>query len=389
LYLAAGIAVVGAWSLWRGQKRQRPISSLRLWRDLMPGQTARRSRRLDPLWLLVLLAGVLAAAALAGPRWVRAVPGRLDVRWSIRTVPGTAHAEAWVEARAEDGELRINGVGQKVSGPSLAKGMPVPVMPDAQGKVRLELQTAQGRAAAMFEPRTFGLIERSTPEAPMDPLLRRVFAVQSAARPGLSIHPCVLLVSAPSISPEDLAGADLVIALPTAVLPGLVPGASTQRTASASPASPNGWTPQPAPGSGVTGLAAWPSMVPLNDVHVTAARRVVADGAWQPAAVLPVGAQEVLPWVLMRQPPAAAGAAPLWVWLASMPTTETDWFKSPGFVVYFMHLLEQSLGRFDEWIAHAEPLAPGDLPIQLAPWLGAAAIGMIVIAVGWLLVRTR
>jgi len=388
LVLPVVTALVGIWSLLRGQKRMRPVSSLRLWRELIPGESSVRRRRFDPLWLMVLVAAILAGLALAGPRWTYPVMKLVPVTWSVRSTGATT--EAWVQADADGGALLVNGTARSMGSIELRKGLAIPVSPDAAGAIHLELQTAMGGAAASFRQRPddqpFGLIEIASAGNPIDPMLHRVFAIQAGARlSDPTVRPRVLLVSAAGASPEDLADVDLVIALPPAALPGLTPGGRVERAAAATLP----WTPVAA--EHASGGAAWPAIVPLKDVHITALRQAAFDNTWEVAAEVPTS-QGAMPLVLVRTVSKAGSQKALWVWLAAAPTTETDWFKSPGFVVYFMQLQQRTFGMPAgpaEWVGQPEPAKEPRMPTDLRPWLALAGIVLLVCAAGWFVRRSN
>ncbi|HEY4329061.1 MAG TPA: BatA domain-containing protein, partial [Phycisphaerae bacterium] len=119
LTLAAAVGVFGAWGLWRGQRKTRRVSSLRLWRDM--GQVSGESRRraIDPLWVLVFFAAVMAALALAAPAWrmdtAPLVP-TLDVEWSVRSLQTAngQHVEAWVHAPHAPGDITLVSNGSEL-----------------------------------------------------------------------------------------------------------------------------------------------------------------------------------------------------------------------------------------------------------------------------------
>lgn len=389
------MGALGVWALWQGQRKRRPVSSLWLWRGLQADAQGTRRRVIDPLWLLVLLAGILAGLTLAGPRWVSPVPQPLAVEWSVRTAPSAGAApeitEAWVrcEQAQGPGQLLINDAPRSLAVAELHQGLALPAVPDGAGRVRLELQTTAGRAAETFENAAdlpaFGLLEATSAAEPMDPALRRVFAVQRGARAGdPSVHPRVLLMSAPEVAPEDLAQADLVVALPSAALPGLTPGT----TRSAPPDSGAGWTPQPADG----GSMAWPSFVKLQDVHATAVRQVQFAGGWEVAASVDAGGQRV-PWILARRSQSADGRPVLWLWLASAPATQTDWPNSPGFVLFFAEMQHRALGMLPaavtDFVGTKDPVPASAPDIDLDRYLGVAGLAFLIAAMAWVLLRVR
>src|SRR5437762_1730724 len=75
----AGLALLGAFALFRGRRRARAVSSLRLWADTVSSAPVGQRRRIDPAWLLVYLGAIAAALVLAQPQWVS---GPLDAPWA-------------------------------------------------------------------------------------------------------------------------------------------------------------------------------------------------------------------------------------------------------------------------------------------------------------------
>ncbi len=88
------------------------------------------------------------------------------------------------------------------------------------------------------------------------------------------------------------------------------------------------------------------------------------------------------------------------IWLASHPTTETDWPKDPSFVLFFAEMARQALAqettsssRFTDWqpLQESNTTSPQSPPTiyPLTPYLGIAAILLLVSATLLLAARTR
>jgi hypothetical protein len=386
LSVPAAAALAGAWALWRGQRRRQMVSSLRLWKGLATEGAAKR-RRLDPLWLLVLLAALLAGLALAQPRWTRGTPSNppLDVTWNVRTLHAdTDTTEAWIRSPQLPAPptLTINGADRPVTPDQLRRGLALPVTPDPHGTITLTLQAGSARAAATFaDPGTsppFGLLEITASGMSIDPALSRVFHVQKNPRPGdPSIQPRVVLLNDAHPRPEDLQDADLVIAQPATPLPGLVPGARSEGQ----------WTPQVNADSGFN----WPAFVALKHVQVTARRAVTLSPDWRTLATV-----DGKPWIAYRtiNSESTNENSAMYIWLASDPATETNWVNNSGFVLFFAELQQRALAtapqRLGEWAKLPETVnAAAISPVPLDVYVGAAAIALLAAAVLWFLARSQ
>ena len=388
LSIPAAVGALGVWALWRGQRRRRAVSSLRLWRGLEGAGSAKR-RVLDPLWVLVLAAGMLAGLAWAGPRWESgAMPApRLEVTWAVRSVGGAGDGtgggtEAWVRCGNAGGAatLSINGMERPVGEADLRQGVALPVTGDAQGRVRLELRAGHALARATFThpggAPAFGLLEIAGSGAGIDPALRRVFGVQPNMRAGdPTVHPRVLLVNDPQVRAEDLEEADLVIGQGASALPGILPGAEVKGE----------WAAQVEGGSGF----AWPAFVSLKDVHVRTMREAVISADWRIVAT--AGGK---PWIAVREMPRGDGSKALWVWLASSPWTDSDWVKDPGFVLFFAEMEQRAFGGearpYVDWMRLPDAVTPhAAAPVELARYVGVAGVGLLLGAMLWFVRRAR
>jgi hypothetical protein len=359
------------------------VSSVRLWRGLEAEGAAKR-RALDPLWVLVLVAGVLAGMALARPRWVAGTPAeRLEGTWAVRSVKTAGgETEAWVRCpeASDTARLHVNGVERFVSAAELRQGAAVPVHADSLGHVRLEIRSGHAVAAATFadtgQGPPFGFLAIAASGADVDPALRRVFAVQPAARVGdPTVRPRVLLVQDPQVRVEDLEDADLVIAQPSSPLPGITLGAEVKGE----------WLPQVESGSGFD----WPKFVSLKDVHVRTLRQAILGAEWRVIATA-----DAKPWIVTREIPRGSGGKALWLWLGSSALAETDWVKDPGFVLFFAEMQQRAFGGeakpYVDWTKLPETDVTGNtVAVELTPYLGAAGILLLLGATTWFVRRMR
>jgi hypothetical protein len=338
---------------------------------------------IDPLWVLVLAAGMLAGVALAQPRWVRGnLPPRLAVTWAVRSTRGTGGVtEAWV--RCPDATnatvLLVNGTARSVNSSDLHNGLALPLTAGPGGRVMLELRSGGALAKETFtNPGVppFGLLEIAASGAGIDPALRRVFTVQANVRAGdPTVQPRVLLVNDPKVRAEDLEGADLVIAQPATPLPGITAGATVEGQ----------WMPRVESGSGI----AWPAFVSLKDVHVRRMCEAVVSGDWRVIATA-----DGKPWIAVREIPRVGAGKVMWVWLASSPLTDTDWVKDPGFVLFFAEMQQRELGGEAAAISDWTRLPEADNSdaagaVELVPYVGVAGIALLVGAMVWFVRRAR
>ncbi len=260
LWALAAVTALGTWALWRGRNRSRPIPSIRLWQGLTETASTRR-RRVDPVWLMMFIAALLAAAALAEPAWTGHSPVDLPsarMQWSIRSL-GTPASPTATEARVRllDGihlpehlilaiETDADSEQQTPALPQLQRGMLLTLPPSAM-RATLSLRAQNASATTPpFAQQSFVLPAIGQPFALLgapfgDPALQRVFAIQPRARPDdPTLEHTVLLLSDPAAAPSALAalqGPALIIAAPEVPLPGLTPG-DPLSTATSPPSPP-------------------------------------------------------------------------------------------------------------------------------------------------------
>ncbi len=348
LLAAGGAAVAGAWAVWRGHRQARRVPTLRFWVDgaaVAPGR-----RKLDPLWVIVALAAVLAGGALARPAWrpaAAAIPwGRFRI--NLRAMPSPpagvlASSEAWIQL--VDGQslpdkltLTADSDAARIALPTVAlrRGIAIALPRWAGDTQRLRIMAGPHLVAeaAFAVPLTPRFIVRtiSAPGRTIDPALARVFAVQpGAARgdaSGDSTLPMVLLVNDPSFptSSEPLTAAQLIVAMGPSALPGI-------EVLDAQPvALPAGMHPVPAPGADL------PVWVHFDDVEVRAAVRVRLSEAWQVLAKV-----DGRPWLARRAASGPTSSKALWLWLGSSPAAQSNWVAEPSFVSFFTDILRQAL----------------------------------------------
>jgi hypothetical protein len=389
LWATPVVAAAGAWALWRGQRRGRVVSSVRLWQGLTAGSEVSRRRVIDPVWVIVWLGAILAALALSGATWTAGESPApwATMQWSVRSMSTSSagKAEAWVrllEMRgaagrmilvADDGGHRIE---KEVSLETLRAGLIVPLDGSAK-RVTLSLRDGSHVLAQQtFEwvgpNQPFGVIAVAGAQG-IDPALRRVFAVQPGARmDDPTIRPAVVLLNDPADSSwQDLAAGGLLVAQPAANLPGLVVGTRIL--------APDAWQPMVAETQMGVGVS---HIVKLDHVRITALREATVSSDWH---VLATAGDK--PWLAIR-----AWQGVTLLWLASDPSSDTNWPKDPSFVIFFAELLQRAIGSANanaivEWRpvnsngtdeAHAQrreyPLNGGIALAAVALWVAAAGI---------------
>jgi hypothetical protein len=360
---------------------------------------------------MVWVAAVLALVAPAAPAWrseggggaggAAAARPWAQMAWAVRGVAGGdggATAAAWVRLVDAGGPLdRLTvSIASGVAVPfeqtkplaDWRAGVALPVPADADRVALAVAAAGEGRpqplAAQVFvrpASRPFALLTAG-PRAAVDPAVERVFAIAPGARPGdPTVRPAVVLAAAPdagAAAVREAGPGGLVVALPDVALPGLTAG---PRHAAPGDAL---WTPELAAGG--------PAFVRLEHVRVTALREAAVGPPWRVLAT--AGGW---PWIAAR--PATADG-PAMIWLASVPSAETDWPKDPSFVLFFadhMSRLESAAdagGRFIDWLPEGEghngpPPAPVLTDTPLSAAVGAAAVGLLAAAVGLLHSRAR
>jgi hypothetical protein len=292
----------------------------------------------------------------------------------VRSVGSGEGSQAWVRVvdaeKAGADALRIHGAVRRMTAAELQAGVAVGV---AGTRVVLEVLAGEKvLASGAFEKpstgREFGLL-RWTPEgAAIDADLGRFFAMQPGAKIGdVSVRPLAAVVQGAKPSPEELAGIDLVIAGPDALLPGVTPGSRVV-------AEGAGWVPHIEEG----GTFPWPPFVSLKDVHVKAVREAAFSPEWQVLARV-----EGRPWIAVRKEKG------LWIWLASWPAAESDWSKSgAGFVAFFAEMQARAFGTagmppWVEWNRLPSPEPGAARVMALEQVTGGLAMALLLLAVGW------
>jgi hypothetical protein len=302
----------------------------------------------------------------------------MDVEWNVRSATQSPErGEAWVRVPKgwEDGDsLWINGVQHAAGAPQMQAGVVAEVVGN-RAEVALQ-RRGETIAAAVFHRPVGGAVfsyARLGGGGMVDPELDHFFRMQSGARmDDPSVRPLAVLVAEGPESMADLTAAELIIGQPVAALPGVTPG---PRVAAETGKS---WTPQVAG----AGDFAWPQFVSLNDVHVKAYATVQLSPEWQVVARV-----NGAPWIAVRRDHG------FWVWLASLPATETDWSRAgAGFVAFFAEMQSRAFGSaggppWVEWKAELAPAKNVAFSLDLQPFAGVAAITLLISAVAWQLAR--
>lgn len=398
LWVSGAAVAAGGWALLSGHRRVRAVSSVRLWEGLgvHAGETARR--RVDPVWLLVFLALVLAGLGLARPVWrVREGVSKplFTMTWAVRSLRQRGmpeQTELFVRAPQgillPSGKLTLSADGdfKSTTAKELQAGATLLL---SQGKEDVTAILKSGRrtiAWAAFAPpaggRPSAFFKITGHDLAIDPALARVFAVRPGAEEGnAGAEHGVALINDPDFSMSALPGnAVLVIAEPRTPLPGLVPGERVT-------ADGAGWKLVAAPNRAedfVEGVAG---------VRVSAMRRAQMDSNWNVLATA-----NGLPWLAARQwsPPESGRKIEL-LWLASEPAAETTWPKFASFVIFFGSWTDRSIDAeaaapdpFLDWrqLRAPSPASPHESR-DLADGFGGLSAILAVMAAGWFLWRGR
>jgi hypothetical protein len=376
LALAPIVAGLGLWTLLRGKHRAQPVSSTRLWRNLAGEATGARSRKVDPLWLLVFLAALLAALALPGPRWqsgqsLQDLP-RAKVEWAMRS-PADSPPSLFLKVSDPHNlsqHLRLDPSQTPILTADALRGMTFPLPPDTS-TVRLFSDQILLAAATFTKPDRppFALLTRAAAGRSIDPALYRVFAINPAVVPGnVLIHPAVLLVDDPKLTLDDIPPDTLLIASPDTLLPGIIVGAPFKPTAPPTP-------------------AAMPGFVQLANVKVMSAIAAKLSPDWTVAATI-----DNHPFLATRRLPPNG---PTLVWIAAHPVADTNWPLDRSFVLYFSDLLARTFptpsALATDWRREDIPLTAIHPPtiVRLTAPLGSVAIILLLAAVGMLAWRGR
>lgn len=401
LWVPPLVAATGLWGLWRGQRVGRPVSSVRLWKGLAAGDPAARRRAVDPLWLVVLIAAVLAALGPARPQWAldRHSPAlRLGIDVAVRDVAldsGQHTLAAWLKIHgaqgipdsvtvslATDSDTHL----QSVSLAALKAGW-THTLASVSSSLAVEIRAGRdilylqrwGRPVAA----PFGVLELGSP----DPMLRRAFEVHPAARFGdPTVRPAVIFIdqAAEPLPPpptlEEMAGpGGLILAGPTTPFPGIDAGPAIR-------APEEGWRlEREATARGVQ------EQLTSDNVRVFSLRPARFSAEWQ---------------ILAR-----AGGHPFMalsrgkttrLWLAAQVTRDTDWWKHPSFLIFFAETLQHArtqasppppAQRIVAWVPDGPPQGSAIDPpagarvVGLGPWIGTLAVALLVGAAAGLLWR--
>ncbi|GEM_PF-2424535 len=381
------VGILGVWALWRGRHHVQRVSSTRLWEGLTGEASGKKSRHVDPVWLMVFLASLLAGLALAGPRWQSATDPQVataDVHWAIRGIAGQTQAELFVRIERDQGlsgtcklivaptEMdEFTGVVKQFSVADLRQGMvvQVPNFPELQATLTAGPHVLAKSTFIRRDRPPFALLTAVARGGKIDPALLRLFSVHpSVTTDDPTIRPAVLLVDDPRFEADSVDARTLVIASPRTPLPG---NTLKQVITPAAPARPQ---------SAQLNLAA---------VRVNRYTSAELSSDWEILATL-----DGHPWIAMRTE-SATPTAPLRrsVWLASNPAQDGNWGVDLSFVLFFGELLDQmypaTVGTAPsdvgvvEWTERrdtsGEP-SPTVAPISLMPGAGLAAIVLLASA---------
>jgi hypothetical protein len=397
LWVPPLVAVTGLWGLWRGQRVGRPVSSVRLWKGLAGGETTARRRVVDPLWLMVFIATLLAALGLAGPQWAMerdARAGRLSVDVAVRDVgleSGQHAVGAWLKVEEAQGIAELVAITLATPDGTFSQSMPLATlksgwtyavdMPAVPSKLSLDIRAGSANANdVLFRQRwarpgvaPFGVLELGT----IDPMLRRAFQVHPGARFGdPTLRPAVVLINQtadPAASLEEMGGAgSLMIAGPSAPFPGIEAGGPIR-------GPEGGWRMEREVAGTAPGVRDDPRGAEMARVFALRPARLSSE--WQILAR--AGGHPFL---------ALARGKSTRLWLAAELTPDTDWWKYPSFIIFFGELVQQVSGaasadRIVTWVPDGRPegtaIAPPTVPpgrgaLLLGPWMGIGAMALLV-----------
>lgn len=388
------VALLGGYALFRGQRRGRAVSSVKLWRGLAQADAGKRARRVDPVWLLVWVAALLAALGLMRPQWRRgaAAEDGIDLAWAVRdTAAGTGrHVEGWAKLVA--GEVS-KGAALVVRVPGSERVMPLEdaalrrglafAIADGALPPRVELAvTEKGRTRARrtFEPEltpAFGWTCLPG-RAAVDAALERFFRLHPSGRANdPTIAPAVLLLGpgADAATLEPQREVALMIADRASAVDGVTPGGFHDN------APPDGWL--------VEATAALAGSVRLERVRVRAYQAARLSPEWQVLATIG-GTRD--PWIARRS--LASGGD--MIWLAARPTGDTDWAGDTSFVIFWAEAVNAAVRRGDALTGEWRPLPRAAsqpsaeiTPVDLRPLTGITAMGLLLAASGALWQRLR
>ena len=383
------VAVLGALALWRSRHNVQRVSSTRLWQGLSAAAGGAPARSLDPLWMLLLAAAVLATLALARPAWQTrrpAAPAPLPVELAIRGISGEVHAELFVRMPGEPRSL--DSLTLDVHAGDVARTYPVDSAAAQRGLVLKDIpaaaiisitaHTRSARATYTFTRNTaqpFALLRGG---APMQPL-ERVMLLQPGARSDTAtLRPAVWLIDDPQFRAADFDPGLQSVVIVSRRTP--VEGISSAGPPIARPA---GITPQIAAQSPLL------ASVSLQEVRVLTWSKATLSPAWTVLAT-----NDGDPWLAARTDPQSRV---LWIWIGSeLAPTSTNWPLDPSFVVFFTNVaahLRQGdayAGRVVDWVRQAQAKGtPANAEARIYP-LGTALLalaGIMILGVMVLLAR--
>ncbi|HVS71454.1 MAG TPA: hypothetical protein VHQ47_09390 [Phycisphaerae bacterium] len=386
LWAGGGVAVLAGVGVWRGRVKGERVSAVWLWREVGPAP-AGRGRRVDPVWAAVAVAAVLAAGGLARPVW-RVGGGGRGVAFPACEVRSTAAgAEAWVR---NVGAVRLRVDGREVELPAAAgAGGGQAVALDGKGDEHMLELMERGRVVAGARFRRpmeagFEILQQGA----VDGALVRAFRVQPGARGEaagraerqvvLVNDPRFVLAAGAASGPASGEGAGgggpaLILIEGAAHVPGLTLKDSGEVAA---------------PADARLEAVDLPAFIHVDGVRVARFVPAAVSGEWTVRIRL-----GEWPWMAERR--VGVGGGTTVVWLASHPSSETNWVEDPSFVLTMADLVHRVLPAAENsgqaW-DRTEMAAGGGAAARVIPlgvWLGWAAAGMLVAAMAMFWRRGR
>jgi hypothetical protein len=400
--VVAGLALLAVWSLGLTPM---PTSTLRFWHSAASSAGREDSRKIDPLWLLVAVAAMLAALALLQPIVKTfpppsAVPPPPSIIAAGAAIPQATTGSIFVSSRRlvrSSGPVRldISWPGgrrtENISARQLQAGITFAGIPISAGVWKLALTTAGHTLWRQT-------LQRQTPATvavnflgpPPRPLVRLCHLVKGVALNRLGLHPALWILNRSNtrLDPTLLARGDAVLALPPAVLPGI-----TLRPAEAM---------IPATGRTMTYLHLDQTVsdplldhLRLHQIRFRIFYKAHFSAHWK---ILITATGQGLgrhPWPFLAQH--YKKNSNVWeFWLAApLDFRSTHWPRHSSFVIFFANLLQRLRAHSatdmsaTRWVSQVLPFTPGTQAphqpvgpkiIALAGWLGLTAGGLVMVA---------
>ncbi len=340
------IAAIGVITLWRGRHNVQPISSTWLWQGLTEAAGTSRARSLDPLWMLLLLAALLAALALARPVWMvhaAATPAPPLPLMSIRGLAGDPHAQLFIRWPSDAStrtaltlEIKsdANTLNIPLTAVALQQGATLTAIP-ASESISVAVHNGSVVSTCHFQRHDalpFAILRTG---APM-PALERIMALQSGAHSDdTTLRPALWLIDDPTFNESTFnpGPQSVVIISPRTPIAGItpepiLPSSSTSPATQAQGLQSLGlivpdMTPQLAAQSPLL------NSVSFQDVHIHHFTPAKISSAWTILATVVDH-----PWLAMR-----TDSQTLYIWQAStLSPADTNWPLDPSFVIFFTNV---------------------------------------------------